>query len=196
MSRYYVHGGPGGADTLPPYILFDRAVTGGIGPIQVTIDPRALGRPYLGRADLAVLQILKDQLGKRPIYFATSTANIPDQMGLSPYLVNEGLVRRLMPAAVTPSDSVRLLEGRGFVNVPRLKRLAFEVYRGGEASARPRPRGWVDTPSQSSLFGYVLVYDTIAAALREREPALAAHAIALRDSILANTTYGLPKSDE
>jgi hypothetical protein len=196
MSRYYVHGGPGGADTLPPYILFDRAVRGGIGPIQVTIDPRALGRPYLGRADLAVLQILKDQLGKRPIYFATSTANIPDQMGLSPYLVNEGLVRRLMPAAVTPSDSVRLLEGRGFVNVPRLKRLAFAVYRGGEASARPRPRGWVDTPSQSSLFGYVLVYDTIAAALREREPALAAHAIALRDSILANTTYGLPKSDE
>jgi len=192
MSRYYVHG-PG--DSLPPYILFDQAVAGAIGPIQVTIDPRALGRPYLGRSDLAVLQIIKDQLGKRPIYFSTSTATIPDQLGLSPYLVNEGLVRRLKPAAVTPSDSVRLLEGRGFVNVPRLKRLAFEVYRGGEASARPRPRGWVDTPSQSSLFGYVLVYDTIAAALREREPALAAQAIALRDAILANTTYGLSKSD-
>jgi hypothetical protein len=38
------------------------------------------------------------------------------------------------------------------------------------------------------------VYDTIAAALREREPALATQAIALRDSILANTTYGLSKS--
>jgi hypothetical protein len=193
MSRYYVHGP---ADTLPPYILFDQAVTGAIGPIQVTIDPRALGRPYLGRSDLAVLQIIKDQLGKRPIYFSTSTATIPDQLGLSPYLVNEGLVRRVMPAAVTPSDSVRLMEGRGFVNVPRLKRLGFDVYQGGRASARPRPRGWVDRPSQSSLFGYVLVYDTIAAALREREPALAARAMALRDSILANTTYGLSKSDD
>ncbi|HXO85419.1 MAG TPA: DUF2723 domain-containing protein [Gemmatimonadales bacterium] len=193
MSRFY---GRGTADTLPPYIPFEQAVAGTIGPIQVTIDPRALGRPYLGRADLAVLQIIKDQLGKRPIYFSTSTANIPDRMGLSPYLVNEGLVRRVMPAAVTPSDSVRLLEGRGFVNVARMKRLAFDVYRGGQASARPLPRRWVDTPSQSSLFGYVLVYDTIAAALREREPALAAHAIALRDSILANTNYGLPKSDE
>ena len=193
MSRYYVQGP---ADTLPPYILFDQAAAGAIGPIQVTIDPRSLGRPYLGRSDLAVLQIIKDQLGKRPIYFSSSTANIPDQLGLSPYLVNEGLVRRLMPAAVTPSDSVRLIEGRGFVNVARLKRLAFDVYRGGQASARPRPRGWVDRASQSSLFGYVLVYDTIAAALREREPALATQAIALRDSILANTTYGLSKSDE
>ncbi|MGE5802508.1 MAG: DUF2723 domain-containing protein [Gemmatimonadota bacterium] len=193
MSRYYV---TGPADTLPPYILVDQAVTGAIGPIQVTIDPRALGRPYLGRSDLAVLQIIKDQLGKRPIYFSTSTANIPDQLGLSSYLVNEGLVRRLMPAAVTPSDSVRLLEGRGFVNVARLKRLAFDVYRGGQASAQPRPRGWVDRPSQNSLFGYVLVYDTIAAALREREPALAMQAIALRDSILANTTYGVPTSND
>ena len=193
MSRYYLNGP---ADTLPPYILFDQAVAGAIGPIQVMIDPRTLRRPYLGRSDLAMLQIIKDQLGKRPIYFSTSTASIPDQLGLSAYLVNEGLVRRLMPAAVTPSDSVRLLEGRGFVHVPRLKRLAFDVYRGGQAAARPFPRGWVDRPSQSSLFGYVLVYDTIAAALREREPALATRATALRDSILANTTYGLSKSDE
>lgn len=191
MDRYY-RNGP--ADTLPPYILVDKPAAGTIGPIQVTIDPRALGRPYLGRADLAVLQIIKDQLGRRPIYFSTSTANIPDQMGLSPYLVNEGLVRRLMPAPVTPNDSVHLLEGRGFVNVPRLQRLSFDVYRGGEASARPRPRGWVDRPSQSSLFGYVLVYDTIAAALRERDPALAMRATALRDSIIANTTYRLPQT--
>jgi hypothetical protein len=193
MSRFYT---TGPADTLPPYILIEQAVAGTIGPIQVTIDPRALGRPYLGRSDLAVLQIIKDQLGKRPIYFSASTANIPDQMGLSEYLVNEGLVRRLSATAVTPSDSVRLVEGRGYVNVPRLKRLAFDVYRGGQAGARPRPRGWVDRPSQSSLFGYVLVYDTIAAALREREPALATRATALRDSILANTTYGLSKSDD
>jgi len=36
------------------------------------------------------------------------------------------------------------------------------------------------------------VYDTIAAALREREPAVATHALAVRDSILANTTYAFP----
>jgi hypothetical protein len=44
------------------------------------------------------------------------------------------------------------------------------------------------------LFGYVLVYDTIAAALRERDSALSLRATALRDSIIANTTYRLPQS--
>jgi transmembrane protein TMEM260 (protein O-mannosyltransferase) len=189
MSRYYL-GHP--ADTLPPYVRFERPVTGHLGPIAVTLDPRALGRPYLERSDLAVLQIVKDQLGKRPIYFSTSTGNYADQLGLSPYLVGEGLVRRVAPRAVEPSDSVWLVEGRGFVNIPLTRALAFGVYRGGETAARRRPRGWVDVPSQNSLVGYVFVYDTIAAALREREPGLAARAVELRDAILANTTYALP----
>jgi len=189
MSRYYL---ADPADTLPPYIPLEQPAAGFLGPIQVKLDPSALGRPYLERADLAVLQIVKDELGKRPIYFSTSTASYPDRLGLSPYLVQEGLVRRLMPQPVAPSDTVRIMDGRGFVNLPRTRALAFEVYRGGETAARPRPRGWVDVASQNSLFGYAFVYDTIAAALREREPALAARALQLRDAILANTTYALP----
>jgi hypothetical protein len=190
MSRYYL---AGPADTLPPYVGLDRPVRGGVGPIDVTLDPGVLGRPYLSRSDLAVLQIIKDQLGKRPIYFSTSTGNIADQLGLSPYLVGEGLVRRVVPAPVVPSDSVQLVEGRGFVNVARSSALAFSLYRGGEAAARVRPRGWVDAPSQNSLFGYVFLYDTLAAALAQRDSALAARALALRDAILANTTYALPR---
>src|SRR2546425_655257 len=67
--------------------------------------------------------------------------------------------------------------------------LRLGVYRGGEPAARPRPRGWVDVASQNSLLGYVFAYDTIAQALRETDPARADRAIALRDAILANTTY-------
>ena len=189
MTRYYL-GEPG--DTLPEYIPLPQPATGHLGPIQVTVDPGALRRPYLLRDEVAILEIIKDQLGKRPIYFSASTGSYADQLGLSPYLVGEGLVRRVVPRPVTPGDSARLVEGRGFVNIPRTRALAFDVYRGGETAARPRPRGWVDVPSQNSLFGYVFVYDTIAAALREREPAVAARAVALRDAILANTTYALP----
>src|SRR5205807_4267762 len=189
MRRYYA---PESRDTLPPYALLEQPSRGYLGPIDVTLDPRTLGRGYLERSDLAVLQIIKDRLGERPIYFSTSTGPYADRLGLSPYLVGEGLVRRVVPRPVTPSDTVRLVEGRGFVNIPRTRALAFDVYRGGETAARPRPRGWVDVPSQNSLFGYVFVYDTIAAALQEREPALAARAVALRDAILANTTYALP----
>src|SRR5207302_1354627 len=155
----------------------------------VALDPARLGRPYLMRSDLAVLQIIKDELGKRPIYFSTSTGNYADQLGLSSYLVGEGLVRRLVPRPVAAGDGVWRVEGRGFVDVPRSAALLFGVYRGGETAARPRPRGWVDVPSQNSLLGYVFAYDTIAQALRETDPARADRAVALRDAILANTTY-------
>jgi len=189
MSRFY-SGGP--ADTLPPYLVLPQPVTGQLGPVTVTLDPQALRRPYLERADLAVLQIIKDEVGKRPVYFSSSTGDYADRLGLGSYLVGEALVRRVLPRPVVPGDSVRLLPGRGFVNVPRSSALSFGVYQGGEAAARPRPRGWVDVPSQNSLVGYAFVYDTIAAALAGREPALAARAVQLRDAILANTIYGLP----
>ena len=189
MSRFYL---AGPADTLPPYLVLQQPVTGQLGPVTVTLDPQVLRRPYLERADLAVLQIIKDEVGKRPVYFSTSTGDYADRLGLGAYLVGEGLVRRVLPRPAAPSDSVRLVPGRGFVNVPRSSALAFGVYHGGETAARPRPRGWVDVPSQSSLIGYAFVYDTMAAALAGRDPTLAARAVALRDAILANTTYGLP----
>src|SRR5207237_2198391 len=142
-----------------------HAVTGRLGPVTVSLDPNVLGRPYLERSELAVLQIIKDEVGKPPIYFSAPTGNYADRLGLGAYLVGEGLVRRVLPRPAAPSDSVRLLPGHGFVNVPRTSALAFGVYQGGEPAARPRPRGWVDVPSQNSLLGYVFVYDTIAAAL-------------------------------
>ena len=187
MDRYYLEDP---ADSLPAYVALSQPVTVRLGPIDVGLDPRTLGRPYLMRSDLAVLEIVKDQLGKRPIYFSTSTGSYADQLGLSPYLVGEGLVRRVASAPVAPGDSIRRVEGRGFLNVPRARALASGVYQGGETAARPRPRGWVDVPSQNSLFAYVFLYDTIAAAVHDREPALAARAVELRDAILANTTYG------
>lgn len=192
MSRYYLRSP---ADSLPPYVLVEHPAAGNVGPVRITLDPQVLGRPYLERAELALLQIIKDQVGRRPIYFSTSTGNIADRLGLTPYLVEEGLVRRLQPQPVVASDSIRLIEGRGFIDVPRTRKLVFEVYRGGIAAARKRPKGWVDTPSQPTLLGYVFVYDTMAAALRDREPALAMRARELRDAILANTTYALPRSN-
>src|SRR2546425_12855287 len=183
MSRFYLGDV---ADTLPEYVPLPQPATARLGSIQVALDPGVLRRPYLLRSDLAVLEIIKDQLGTRPVYFSTSTGNYPDQLGLSPYLVGEGLVRRMVPRPVAAGGGVWRVEGRGFVDVPRSAALLFGVYRGGETAARPRPRGWVDVPSQNSLLGYVFAYDTIAQALRESDPARADRAVALRDAILAN----------
>ncbi|MCF7794342.1 MAG: DUF2723 domain-containing protein [Candidatus Cloacimonetes bacterium] len=43
--------------------------------------------------DLAVIQIIKDNYGKRPIYFAVTT---PDAVGFEDHLQNEGMVDRLV----------------------------------------------------------------------------------------------------
>jgi len=186
MSRFYLGDH---SDSLPEAVELAQPVTGYVGPIAITLDPARIGRRYLLRADLAILQMIKEQLGKRPIYFAGSTGDYADRMGLGPYLVTEGLVRRLEPRPVVAGNGVVPVRGLGFVNIARTRALAFDVYRGGETAARRRPRGWVDLASQNSLLPYALMYDTLAAGLQATEPALALRAARLRDAILANTSF-------
>jgi hypothetical protein len=177
-------------DTLPLYASIDRPLTGELGPIRVALDPSQLPQAgYLSRVDLALLHIVRDQLGHRPIYFSTTTASYPDRLGFGPYLVTEGLVRRLLPAPVQASDSIRVSQVQGrYVNVPRTTRLAFEVYHGAVA-ARPRPRGWVDRASENSLVPYIVTYDTVAELLQHSDPARSARALALARGIMASTDY-------
>jgi hypothetical protein len=177
-------------DTLPQYAPIEQPVRGQLGPIQVSLDPDRLPQAgYLSRVDLALLTIIRSHLGHRPIYFSTTAGSYPDALGLGPYLVTEGLVRRLLPAPVTANDSIRLsrVEGR-YVNVPRTTRLAFEVYHG-QVAARPRPRGWVDRASENSLLPYIVTYDTVAEVLLQADPARSARALALARGIMANTDY-------
>ena len=178
------------SDTLPEYAIIDSPVTGRLGPIDVGLDPAQLPTPgALARVDLALLQLIKENLGRRPIYFSGTTANYPDQLGLGPYLVTEGMVRRLRPSPVVPSDTVRWSQVLGrYVDVPRTTRLGFDVYHRAEA-ARPRPGGWVDQPSQNSLLPYILTYGTIAEITRDSNPARSSEALALARAMLANTTY-------
>ncbi|HMA40015.1 MAG TPA: DUF2723 domain-containing protein [Gemmatimonadales bacterium] len=177
-------------DTLPEFTAVSQAVNGALGPITVTLDPATLPTPgFLSRVDLALLEIVKEQLGRRPIYFSSTTGNYGEQLGLGRFLVTEGMVRRVLPAPVTATADVRpsALQGR-FVDVPRTTRLGFELYHGA-AAARARPRGWVDRASQNSLLSYIITYDTIAEVLQDTDPVRAAQALALARAAMANTTY-------
>lgn len=177
-------------DTLPEYTPVAQPLAGRLGPLAVAIDPTALPIPgYLSRVDLAILEMVKQQAGRRPIYFSGTTANYADQLGLGRYLVTEGMLRRLTTTPVAPSDSVRLSDvQRRFVNVPRTTRLAFEVYHGASA-ARQRPKGWVDRASENNLLPYILTYDTLAELLHDSDPAKAARALDLARGALASTDY-------
>jgi hypothetical protein len=172
---------------LEQYYLLDAKRTVPLGPIEVTLDPQVLGRPYVERADVAVLQIIKDQLGKRPIYFSRTVGLYADQMGLTSRLEGHGFARALRVKEIQPSDSIKALPQLGYVNIPRSTRLLFEVYHS-DAAARDRPRGWVDEPSIGILTTYALIYYTMAQELQASHSELAAKAQAIASAVLKNTT--------
>jgi VanZ family protein len=143
-----------------------------VGEVQIRF-----GTDVLLLADVVTALLISNNLGKRPIYFAWSAAGYPDQtLGLSPYLVTHGFVRRLQETPVEVGDSVVASPLLGFVNVPRTNALLWETYNWA-AATRSRPHGWVDPPSGSILQLYSIIYGGMAPILAEAgEPGLAARA--------------------
>jgi hypothetical protein len=146
------------------------------------------GRDVLLRQDLATIFLIRDNLGQRPVFFSWSDGGYPDQtFGLSPYLVSQGFVRKLMPTPVSATDSIVLSPGLGYVDLPRSTRLMFDVYHWKTAT-RDRPVGWVDPPSGSILQLYSVVYGGTSETLRQAgDTALAARA----DSVARKVTEEL-----
>ncbi len=125
------------------------------------------GRDTLLLSDLVTVFLIRDNLGKRPIYFAWSDGGYADQLlGATGYLMTEGLVRRLNPTPLKVGGPVVLNKGLGYVEMERTRRLLFETYNY-PAAARARPSGWVDRPSQSILGLYSVIYGTTASSFQE-----------------------------
>jgi hypothetical protein len=171
---------------LEQYYILDQKRVARLGPIEVTLDPQMMGRPYIERADVVVLQVIKDQLGKRPIYFSRTVGLYGDQFGLTAHLEGQGFARALRQQELQESDSIKAIQSLGYVNVPRTERLLFEVYHA-DAAARQRPRGWVDKPSEGILSLYALTYYAMAQELHAKNAALAARAQEIAQAIFRNT---------
>lgn len=156
----------------------------------------------LERTDIAALQLMKDNLGSRPIYLSRTTGNWGDRFGLAPYLLGHGLARKLMPDSVRTNDSTALVPGLGFIEIPRTRTLLFDVYHA-EGVARDRPRGWLDVPSEGILSLYWVMYVAWSEVVKQRmadknvklrpDSAMAAlgkKADDLAARILRNTSFG------
>jgi len=131
---------------------------------------------------------VQDQLGKRPIAFARTTATVADHLGLGPYLLGAGLVRVLQDTPVVPSATVKPLPALGLSDVPTTRTLLFHVYHPHSA-ARHRPFGWLDTPSEVILVGYAFQYQSFAMGAGDPDTAEVRLAAAEADSIFRNTSY-------
>jgi len=171
-------------DALPELVQVDAGSQITVGGVTVTLDDQ-----YVERKDLATLALIRDNVDLRSVNFAWSAAGYPDQtLGLTAYLITQGLVRRLAPAAVEPSDDVVFNPTMGFIDIQRTRDLLWNVYRWQSAADR-RPRGWVDMPSASILQLYAVVYGGSSSTLRgagfEEE---AARADSVARAIQANTS--------
>ena len=178
-------------DSMELYYPLEKKSVLTFGTVQVTLDPEHVhplgnGQGYLERADVVVLGAIRDQLGKRPIYFSRTVATYADDFGLTPWLEGDGFARALRPQPIQTSDSIQVMPGFGYINVARSKTLGFDVYHFASA-ARARPRGWVDRPSEGLLVTYGLIYEVLAQALQTKDPQASARAVALADSITRNS---------
>ncbi len=138
-------------DAVPEYIDVRTPQLFQTGTLRAIVDPRRLDYGVVTRGDLMVLQLLKDNLGVRPIYIARSSGGYVQALGLEPYALVQGLASRIEPAPIVATRDTLAAGGTGYIDVVRTRAL-WNSYRAPQAMIR---RGdWVDRPS----VGIPLIY--------------------------------------
>ncbi len=181
-------------DALPPYYQVTERSAFVVGNLRAVIEPR-----FLERSDIVTLQIIQDNLGKRPVYFSRTAGGIPDGLGFTPYLLGQGMARKLVPDSIQPGEGVVPLRALGWVELESTEELMFEEFHP-ESAARMRPRGWTDPPSEGILSLYAIMYagfaeyiaamaqDSTAAPIDPRTLARATDAARLSDLMFRQTS--------
>ncbi|MGH7558253.1 MAG: protein O-mannosyl-transferase family [Gemmatimonadota bacterium] len=110
-------------------IVVDEPVTIDVAGIELSFPANAI----LRRQDIAVLQVIRKNMGRRPIYFSVT---VPDdaKVGLRDYLVREGIVDRIhdRPASELARGGEQIVPMQppetAWINIPRTDKLLTEVY--------------------------------------------------------------------
>jgi hypothetical protein len=149
-------------DAVPEYIDVRTPQLFQHGGIRAVVDPRKLEYGVPTRGDLMVLQLIKDNVGVRPIYIARTSGNYVQAMGLSSYALQQGLAVKIMPSPVTASSDTMDINGIGFLDIPRTKAL-WQSYEAPKAIVK---RGdWVDRPSVGIPYLYVVTASVLGEAM-------------------------------
>lgn len=141
---------------IPPAIELREPHIFRKGAIEATIQPQ-----LLLNADIVVFRMIADAFPDRPIYFSRTSGRYAEQLGLGKYLVQQGLVRKLVPQAVTAGKDTIRVNG-GWLDVARSDSLWRDVYMGPEALMRRN--GWVDRASLGIPYLYIATAGTLAEA--------------------------------
>ncbi|MES2178541.1 MAG: DUF2723 domain-containing protein [Gemmatimonadota bacterium] len=147
-------------DAVPDYIDVRTPQVFQHETLRAIVDPRQLEYGVVTRGDLLVLQLLKDNFGKRPVYVARTSGNYVRAMGLEPYAVVQGLAVKIAGAPVVASSNLLPMPGSGHIDAARSRALWGSF--GGPAAIIHRG-DWVDRAS----IGIPLLYIATAVSLKE-----------------------------
>jgi len=133
--------------------------------IRAVIPPH-----FFARADWFVMKMVQD--GTRPIYLSRTSGNYAHELGLSGYMLTQGLARKLMPDSVRAGQDTVSVPGEGMVDVPR----TMELWKEFKAPASLiKKNDWVDRPSVGIPYLYVstgvLLYEALTEQGKTREAA-------------------------
>jgi hypothetical protein len=173
----------GEADSVPDYVMLREPQRFVHDSLVAEIEPGVLTRDQL-----LVLRAIRDSSGERPIYFSRGAGDYPFRIGLGPYLVTQGLARKLLRAPAAGRPGIVLSPGDGYLDVPRTRALFDSVYTGHRVMTE---RGrWVDRPSINLPFTYIDSGARLANALEQMGDTAAADR-AMREALGLAEAVGL-----
>jgi hypothetical protein len=153
---------------------------------------------FFARADWFVMKMIQD--GTRPLYLSRTSGNYASELGLSPYMLTQGLARKLMADTVRVGKDTVPVQGEGMIDVAR----TMELWKDFKAPASLiRKNDWVDRPSVGIPYLYVstgvLLYEALTEQGKSKEAASMldeakkiASATQLQDFFTADTPAAAP----
>lgn len=120
-------------------------------------------RQQITRAELLIYYMMRDSWPERPMYFSRTAGGLPGDLGFAPYVLLQGLARRVADAAVIPGRDTVLVRGEGMVDVTRSAALWRETFKANRSLAARN--GWVDDASLGIPDLYVITGLSISEAL-------------------------------
>jgi hypothetical protein len=174
------------ADAVPEYYQMQKPMEFSAGALKTTVDPRALEYGVLLRADIFVLNMIRDSWGQRPIYFARSSGGYARSLGLGDDVLTQGLATKVFVPPRESNKDTLMVQGDGWLDVTRTHALWDTVFTG-QRSIVVEGR-WIDRPSVSMPALYLFTGAELADALRGTGKVAAGNAVLATTRQVAHAT--------
>ncbi|HEX2716130.1 MAG TPA: hypothetical protein VHM67_00540, partial [Gemmatimonadaceae bacterium] len=172
------------SDAIPLLVPFAEPVLFTAGSINAVLDPQR--QPYGGleRADVFVLQMIKDGASTgRPVYISMTAGDYAERLGLGRHVLLQGLARKVVYAPADQARDVVVVPGQGAVDVGR----SLALWSAYEAPAAIIRHGqWVDQPSVTVPYAYVRLGAVLGDALFTRGDSTSGRGVLATASRVAN----------